>query len=94
MEEKQFKALTKVLNSIDSKLSILINLQKSTIKTPDLGKEEKIILKLCNGKNTIENMVKVCNKTKNNIKVTMNHLKKKGMVKSAKINKKIVYVKI
>lgn len=93
MEEQQYKTLVKLLSSIDSKLTILVNLQKTTIKTPDLGKEKKAILKLCNGKNTIEDMAKTSNKIKNNIKVTLSHLKKKGLIRSAKINKKTVYVK-
>jgi len=94
MEDKQFKQLLEIIKNIDGKLSILISLQKSSVKPAKLGTEEKAILKLCNGKNTIEDMAKICKKTKNNIKVTMSHLKKKGMIRSTKNNKKLVYVKI
>lgn len=94
MEDEQFKAFTKILNSIDNKLSILINLQSITRKIPDLGKEEKSVLKLCNGKNSVEDMTKVTDKTRKNVEVTLSHLKKKGLIRSTQINKKTVYVKI
>jgi len=94
MDEKQFKQILGMLKNIDSKLSILISIQKSSIEPPKLGKEEKSILKLCNGKNSVEEMTKITNKTRSNIEVTINHLKKKGLIRSTKINKKTVYVKI
>lgn len=94
MKEDQFKQILKVLNDISSKTSILISLQKLSVKIPSLGKEEKIILNLCNGKNTVEGMMKITNKTRTNIEVTLIHLKKKGLIRSTKLNKKTVYVKI
>ena len=94
MEEKQFRQVLGTLKNIDSKLSILISLQKSSAKPPQLGKEEKIILKLCNGKNSTDEIAKISKKQKNNVKVTLSHLKKKGLIRSSKFNKKIVYVKI
>lgn len=94
MQNDQNKQMLNVLKSIDTKLSILISLQKSSVKPSTLGKEEISILKLCNNKNSVEDMTKVTKKTRNNVEVTLNHLKKKGLIRSAKINKKMVYVKI
>jgi len=94
LDDKQFKQLIVALKDINGKLSILISLHKSSTKPPKLGEEEKIILKLCNGKNSNEDMAKATNKTKNNIKVTLTHLRKKGLIRTSKINKKTVYVKI
>lgn len=94
LEDKQFKQLLGSIKDIEGKLSILISLQKSSTKPPKLGTEEKSVLKLCNGKNSIDEISKTVNKKKNNVKVTLTHLKKKGLIRSSKFNKKIVYVKI
>ena len=94
MNESQFQKCVSILKGIDDKLSILISLQKSLITPPSLGNEEKTVLKLCNGKNSVEDMMKIANKKRNNIEVTLSHLKKKGIIKSTKINDKHVYVKI
>jgi len=94
MEEKQFKQLIGTLKDIDSKISILISLQKSSTKPPKLGKETSAVFKLCNGKNSVDDMIKTTKKKKNTIEVALNHLRKKGLIRTTKINKKTVYVKI
>jgi len=94
MEEKQFKQMISVLKDIDSKIAVLISLQKSSLKPPKLGKETKIIFKLCNGKNSVVDMAKITKKRKNAIEVALNYLRKKGLIRTTKINKKTVYVKI
>ena len=94
MDEKQFKQLISVLKDIDSKISILISLQKSSIKPPKLGKETNAVFKLCNGKNSVDDMVKNLEKRKNAIEVLLNYLRKKGLIRTTKIKKKTVYVKI
>jgi len=94
MQNDQDKQMLKILRDIDTKLSILISLHKSAGKPSTLGKEEKAIFKLCNGKNSIEEISKIADKKKNNVKVTLNHLKKKGLIRSSKFNGKTVYVKI
>jgi len=94
MEDKQFKALTKILKDIDGKLTILVNLQKLSVKTPDLSKEQKEILKLCNGKNGVKDIAKISNKTNHSIEIILGRIRKKGIIKSIKINKKTVYVKM
>lgn len=90
----QHQELMSVLNSIEQKLSILIALQKLSIKRPEVSGEEKIILNLCNMKNSVEDIIKTTNKTRTNVEVTLSHLKKKGLIKSTKINNKVVYGKI
>jgi len=94
MQNEQDKQILKVLKDIDSKLSILISLQKTIAKPANLGKAEKEILKLCNGKNTMKDIMEITSKKKNNVESTLSHLRKKGIIKSATMNKKTVYVKI
>lgn len=94
MKEVEIKQLLGILKNIDQKLAILISLQKASSKPPKLGDEEKTILKLCNGKNTIKEIMEITAKEKNNVESTLSHLRKKGIIKSATLNKKIVYVKI
>lgn len=94
MNDPQFKNLINTIKRLENKLDILISLQKSSIKRPEVSGEEKNILKLCNGKNTIQDIINKTDKTINNVKVTLTHLKKKGLIKSAKIKNRLVYVKI
>jgi len=94
MEDKQFKSLMKVLSDIDNKLALLVNLEKSKSKAPKLGNKEKIILKLCNGKNTVADIQKSTSKTKKSIQLVIARLKKKGVIKSTTSNKKTTYVKL
>lgn len=94
MDEKQFSQLIKGLKNIEDKLTILVNVQKASVKQPELTNEEKIILKMCNGKNTVPDMVKSTNKTRNSIDITLSRLRKKGIIKSTSINKKTVYVRL
>lgn len=94
MDDSQFKILINGIKRLENKLDILISLQRSSVKRPEVSGEEKTILKLCNGKYTIQEIARETNKTTNNVKVTLAHLKKKGLIKSTKINDKLVYVKI
>lgn len=94
MDDLQYKQLIASMKRLEDKFDILISLQKSSVKRPEVSGEERIILTLCNGKYTIQEMASETNKTTNNVKVTLTHLKKKGLIKSTKINSKLVYVKI
>lgn len=94
MDDSQFKNLINAIKRLENKLDILISLQKLSIKRPEVSGEEKTILKLCNGKHTIQDMVNKTNKTTNNVRVTLAHLKKKGLLKSTKIKNRLVYVRI
>lgn len=94
MNDSQFKVFMNGIKRLENKLDILISLQKSSVKRPEVSGEEKTVLKLCNGKYTIKEISDETDKTTNNVKVTLAHLKKKGLIKSTKINDKIVYVKV
>ncbi|MCV0400165.1 MAG: hypothetical protein K5785_09270 [Nitrosarchaeum sp.] len=94
MNDKKIDQMLKTLKDIDGKLSILISLQKTLSKPPKLGSEEKAILKLCNGKNSITEIMEITSKKRNNVESTLSHLRKKGIIKSAIMNRRTVYVKI
>lgn len=94
MNDSQFEDFINGIKRLEQKLDIMISLQKSSIKRPKVSGEEKTILKLCNGKHMIQDMVRTTNKTTNNVKVTLTHLKKKGLIKSVKIKNKLVYVRL
>ena len=94
MNDSQFNSFVNSLKRLESKLDVLISLQKSSIKRPEVSGEERTILKLCNGKHSIQDIVNMTHKTTNNVKVTLTHLKKKGLIKSTKIKNKLVYVNL
>jgi hypothetical protein len=94
MNKKQFEELLKSLKSIEDKLEIIIKLQKTILPKPSLGKEEKKILKLCDRKHTIDDIVRETGKTENNAKVILSHLRDKGLIRSVEIKSKLVYEKI
>lgn len=91
---EQFKLLIRSLRNIESKLDVLITLQKSVTPKPYLGVEEKKILKLCDKKHTIDDIMKVTGKKKNNINVVLSHLRKKSQIRSVRSKGKIVYERI
>ncbi len=94
MEKKQFEQTIESIKKLEKKLDILIAILKKMAPKTELGVEEKAILKLCNRKNTIIDMMQKTNKQRNNIQVTLSHLKSKGLIKPVTINDKRVYEKI
>jgi hypothetical protein len=94
MSTEQFKEFSKTLKDIDDKLSILIILQKRVAPKPPIGVEETKVLKLCDKKHTIDNIVKETGKTENNVKVTLSNLRGKGLIRSLEINGIVVYEEI
>jgi transcription initiation factor IIE alpha subunit len=94
MSKEQFEELNKSLKSIDGKLEILINLQKRVLPEPTIGKEEKKVLKLCDKKHTIDDIVKETGKTENNVNVILSRLREKGLIRSVETKNNIVYEKI
>jgi len=94
MSKKQFEELLKSLKSIEDKLEIIIKLQKTILPKPSLGREEKRVLKLCDRKHTIDDIVRETGKTENNVKVILSHLRDKGLIRSVEIKSKLVYEKI
>lgn len=94
MNEKQFKELIQVIRSLENKLDTLVTVTKRSVPKLTVSGEEKNILKLCNKQNSIDDMISKTGKTRNNIKVTLTHLRKKGLIKSVKMKGKLVYVKL
>jgi DNA-binding transcriptional ArsR family regulator len=94
MSKKQFEELLKSLKGIEDKLEILINLQKTILPKPSLGDEERKVLKLCDRKHTIDDIVRETGKSENNVKVTLSRLRDKGLIRSVEIKNRLVYEKI
>jgi len=94
MEKNQFKKLIESITKIEKKMDTLIALQKSTIPKQKLSSEEKKILLLCNGKNTIDVLAQKTNKTKGNVRATLSNLRNKGLVESEKINENQIYSRV
>jgi hypothetical protein len=94
MSKEQFEDLTKILESIDKKLDLLVTLQKRVSPKPNIGKEEAKVLQLCNRKHTIEGIVKETGKTENNVNVILSRLREKGRIRSIEIKGVTVYEKI
>ena len=94
MEKNQFNKLVESITKIEKKIDTLIALQKSTIPKQKLSSEEKKILSLCNGKNTIDVLAQKTNKTKANVRATLSNLRNKGLVESEKINGNQIYSRV
>ncbi len=91
MDDKKFKTLINELKQINTQLNFIVRFMKITTPKPSIGSEEKKILKLCNQKNTIDDMINLTGKKRNNIKVILTHLRNKGMIESEKAKGKLVY---
>lgn len=94
MSKDQFKKLMKSLKSINTKLDILIGLQRASMPKPKVTTEEKKILKLCDKKHTIEDMMQATGKTKTNVNFLLSQLRRKGLIRSVKSKDKLVYGRI
>jgi hypothetical protein len=91
---KQFQELLKSVKNIENKLDVLVKLQIASSEKPSVGVEEEKILKLCDKKHTLEDMVNETQKKKGTVGATLNHLKAKGLIQTVKIDDKIVYERI
>lgn len=67
---------------------------ESVTPKKELSSEQKKVLILCNGKNTIDIIAKKTEKTKANVRATVSNLRSKGLVESTKINNKQVFSKV
>jgi len=94
MSKEQFKKLIKSLKSMESKLDILIRLQRASMPRPKVTSEEKKILKLCDKKHTIDDMMEETKKTRNSIRIILTQLRKKALIRSVKMKDKLVYERI
>lgn len=72
----------------------MLSLQKASTPVPKIGEEEEKILKLCDKKHTIADMIQETQKKEGTINATLNHLKAKGMIQTVKVDDKIVYERI
>ena len=91
MEKKQFEQLMLSLKKIEMKMDLLVKLIRSNMPSPKVTTKENKILKLCNQKHTIDDMVKKTGKTKNNVRVILTYLRNKGLIMSTKIKGELVY---
>lgn len=94
MDKKQFEELKNLLERIDTKLDLMVKTLRSSMPEPTLTREEKKILKLCNKKHTIDDIVQKTGKTKNSIDIILSHLRNKALMKSVRIKDKLVYGRI
>jgi hypothetical protein len=92
--KKQFEELAKSVKNIESILNLLVNLQLSMLPKPKIGEEESKILKLCDKKHTIADMMAATNKKEGTINATLNHLKAKTMIQTVISDGKTVYERI
>ena len=93
MDKNQFNELLNCLRGIDSKLNTLITLARLTAPKQEASDEEKKILQLCNMKNTVDDISKQTQKSKHNVEVILSKLRKKGIIKSVKMDGKVVYAR-
>lgn len=94
MSKDQFKKLMNSLKRIETKLDILVRLQRASMPKPKITAAEKTILKLCDKKHTIDDMMKETGKTKTNVNKLLSQLRKKGCIRSLKLKDKLVYERI
>jgi predicted transcriptional regulator len=94
MSSKQFREMMNLLRSIEEKLEILVNFQRTLIPKPQLGEEEKKVLELCDRKNTIAEIATKTGKTSNNVNFMLTQLRRKGIIRSTKVKNKTVYERI
>ena len=91
---KHLEELVKSVKNIESKLDILVNLQIASSPKPKIGKEEQKILKLCDKKHTIADMMQITKKKEGTIKSTLNHLKLKTLIRTIVVEGKTVYERV
>jgi DNA-binding CsgD family transcriptional regulator len=83
--KEQTDKLLKSLKRIESKLDVLVRLQKATMPKQKATPAENEILKLCNKKHTIQDMVTKTGKSEGNVKFLLAQLRKKVLIKSIRI---------
>lgn len=91
----ELETLTKI-DQIIERLDILIELMIPTPKIEDSepGETGLEVLKLCDTKHTIEDMMKKLKKNHNTIKMALRRLREKGVIRSIKIRNKTYYIRI
>ena len=92
--KEQTDKLLRSLKRIESKLDVLVRLQKANMPKQKPTPAEKEILKFCDMKHTQQDIVKETGKTEGNVSFLLTQLRKKVLIKSVKMNKKIVYKRL
>lgn len=91
MDKRQFKKLMESIKSLESRLDKLIIFAKMGAPKPKISPEENKIFKLCNKKNSRDDIIKKTGKTRTNVGFLLSQLKSKGLIKSIKVKGKLVY---
>ena len=94
MTKEQINKLIKSLKSIESKLDVLVAIQRASVPKPKTTPAEKVILKLCDKKHTVDDIIKESGKTRTNVESLLTQLRKKGQIMSVKVKGKRVYKRI
>ena len=94
MTREQFNKLMKSLKSIESKLDVLVRLQRASMPKPKITTEEKKVLKLCDRKHILSDIAEKTGKTETNVGYLLTQLRKKGAIRSVKVKDKLVYERI
>jgi len=94
MNKDQFRKFMKSLKSIESKLDLLVRLQKASMPKPKITPAEKQILRLCDRQHTVDDIMKETKKTKTNVETLLSNLRKKALIKSVRLKDKVVYERI
>jgi len=94
LTKEQFKKLMQSLKSIESKLDVLVAIHRASAPKPKTTPAEKVILKLCDNKHTIDDIIKESGKTRTNVESLLSKLRKKGQIMSVKVKGKRVYKRI
>jgi len=94
ISEKQFKKLMNSLKSIETKLDVLVSLQKASMPKTKIPPEEETILKLCDGKHTIEDMARETGKKSSYVRKILTELRKKGAIVSRRSEGKVIHRKV
>lgn len=101
MNKKQFDELLKQLKKMENKLDTLITVSRLSAPKQITTDEEKKILKFCNKKSTVVDIMRETKKTRNAVDILLSNLRSKGIIKSMTLTekdpstgkRKIVYVR-
>jgi len=93
-DTERHEEMMRSLKNIEAKLDVLITLQKAIAPKPTIGKEEKKILKLCDRKHSVDDIMKVTGKKEGNVNVILSNLRKKALIRSVKSRGKTTYERI
>jgi hypothetical protein len=94
MDKTQFDEIMGVLKGMSKQIDVLIRITKSSAPAPNIPPEEEKVLRLCDKKHTIKDIVHKTGKTETTVKSMLSHLRSKGLIQSTKSKDKLVYKKV